>query len=304
MTDGSGAAPEGRKLRKPDWIRVRLPSGAVHAGLKELMRRKSLHTVCEEALCPNMAECWENGSATFLVLGDVCTRNCGFCAVKSGRPVPEAREAEAVAVADAVAAMKLRHVVVTSVTRDDLPDGGAGTFARVVAEIRVRTPDCTVEVLIPDFRGDADALGLVVSARPDVLGHNIETVERLYGVARSAAVYRRSLDLLAEARSLDPRLLTKSGLMLGLGESMEEILGAMRDLRAAGCDILTLGQYLRPSAGNLPVHRYVTPEEFEALKVEGLAMGFRWVESGPLVRSSYHADRQVRELTAPGNDRE
>jgi lipoic acid synthetase len=293
-------ATQGRKLRKPDWIRVRLPSGAVHAGLKDLMRRKSLHTVCEEALCPNMAECWGSGSATFLILGEYCTRNCGFCAVKSGRPVPEAREEEATAVADAVRAMGLRHVVVTSVTRDDLPDGGAGTFASVIAEIRASAPGCTVEVLIPDLKGDRDALAVVLAARPDVLGHNIETVERLYGAVRAGAVYRRSLELLSAVKALDPRMLTKSGLMLGLGETTEEVLAAMRDLRAASCDILTLGQYLCPSRQNLPVVRYATPEEFEALKEEGLSMGFRWVESGPLVRSSYHAERQVRELTGRG----
>ncbi len=261
------------------------------------MRLKSLHTVCEEALCPNMAECWGSGTATFLILGDTCTRNCGFCAVRTGRPSPDSlddREPHEVAVA--VAAMGLRHVVITSVTRDDLKDGGAVRFGQTIRNVRARAPRCTVEVLVPDFRGDPDALRKVVDARPDIFGHNIETVERLYGLVRPEADYGRSLDLLRNVKALLSQIPTKSGLMVGLGETRKELLRAMADLREAGCDILTIGQYLSPSSRHLPVVRYYTPEEFEELKESGKARGFAWVEAGPLVRSSYRAEAQARTL--------
>jgi lipoyl synthase len=267
--------------------------------VRQLVRKGSLHTVCEKARCPNMAECWGCGTATFLLLGDVCTRRCGFCAVGGGKPgVPRAGEPEEVAAA--VAAMGLRHAVITSVTRDDLEDGGAAVFGAVIREIHERVSGCTVEVLIPDFQGRKRPLAEVVAAKPEILGHNLETVPRLYPVVRPRADYGRSLQVLRDAKRLDARVLTKSGIMIGLGEELEEIHRVMEDLRAVSCDILTLGQYLCPSADHLPVQRYYTPDEFDALGLTARSMGFPWVESGPLVRSSYHAARQARELTHGG----
>jgi lipoyl synthase len=261
------------------------------------MRSKALHTVCEQALCPNMAECWQNGTATFLILGNVCTRRCGFCAVRSGQPSgSSAEDDQALRVAEAVLAMGLRHVVVTSVTRDDLPDGGASVFVRTIQALRGAAPGCTVEVLIPDFQGDAEALGLVMDACPDVLGHNLETVPRLYPRVRPQADYGRSLELLVRARQQYPAGLLKSGVMVGFGEDEEELAVVFQDLAKVGCDILTIGQYLRPSRRHLPVVRYYRPEEFDYLKKVALDSGLRWVVDGPLVRSSYRAEEQVREL--------
>jgi lipoic acid synthetase len=256
------------------------------------MRGLELHTVCEEAMCPNIGECWGAGTATFLLLGDTCTRNCGFCNVKTGRPRPlDLREPERVA--RAVAHMKLKHAVVTSVTRDELPDGGAYIFAQTIRHTRELVPDCTIEVLIPDFKGSPAALATVMAARPDILNHNVETVPRLYRRVRPQANYRQSLEVLRRARELDGEVVTKSGIMVGLGEEWGEILEVMADLRAVDCDVLTIGQYLRPSAQHLPVERYYPPQEFDHLRAEGERLGFRHVESGPLVRSSYHAERHV-----------
>jgi len=263
------------------------------------MRDQRLHTVCEEAACPNIGECWSEGTATFLLLGDTCTRDCGFCTVKSGHPVSPDMD-EPIRVAKTVALMELRHAVLTSVTRDDLPDGGALFFARTVEEIRVRQPGCTIEVLIPDFGGQRSALQVVMDSGPDILNHNLETVERLYPTVRPQADLCRSLDMLRWAREMHPESLTKSGIMVGLGETWDEVLLLMDRLRAVGCDILTVGQYLQPSAYHLPIARYYTPDEFDQLGSEGLARGFTWMECGPLVRSSYHAAAQMgaRHLSA------
>jgi lipoyl synthase len=267
------------------------------------LSRHGLHTVCEEARCPNRAECWSRGSATFLILGDVCSRNCGFCAVKSGTPgFPDPLEPEKVA--EAAAALGLRHVVITSVTRDDLPDGGASLFAGTLRQVRDRVPGATVEVLIPDFRGSEQALATVMRERPEILNHNVETVPRLYPQVRPQARYDRSLEVLRRARELDPCTRTKSGLMVGLGERGDEISTLMADLRRAGCDVLTIGQYLQPDRDCVPVVRYYRPEEFLLLKQEALAAGFSWVESGPQVRSSFNAEAQARALArtrAPGH---
>lgn len=284
--------------RRPAWLRVRAPTSDSYLRLKALMRGHRLHTVCEEAACPNIGECWGQGTATFLLLGEICTRNCGFCNVKTGRPLP-LDEDEPHRVGETVALMGLRHAVLTSVTRDDLPDGGAAIFARTVGEIRKRLPDCTVEVLIPDFGGQRAALQLVMDAAPDILNHNLETVPRLYPTVRPQANYERSLEVLRWAGEMNPQVLTKSGLMVGLGESWGELLVVMDDLRAVGCDILTLGQYLQPSRYHLPIARYYTPEEFEQLRAAGKARGFAWVEAGPLVRSSYHAGQQAQVLASP-----
>ena len=265
------------------------------------MRSKSLHTVCEEAMCPNIGECWACGTATFLILGDVCTRGCTFCAVRSGKPrhaVPDRSEAKDLA--EAVAAMGLHHVVITSVTRDDLDDGGAALFAECIRCVHDTVPGCNVEVLIPDFQGNRQALGNVVLARPEVLAHNVETVPRLYPRARPQADYRRSLELLRAAKHLDGEVVIKSGVMVGLGETWDELMEAMGDLREAGCEILTIGQYLSPTRTHLPVARYYTPSEFVALREEGCKRGFRWVESGPFVRSSYHADAQIQKVKKRG----
>jgi lipoic acid synthetase len=279
-------------LRRPDWLKARLPVGPTYENLKRLMRAKTLHTVCEEARCPNIGECWGAGTATFMILGDTCTRSCGFCAVKTGRPAALDLD-EPRRVAEAVEQMGLGHAVVTSVNRDELPDGGASVFADTIREIRRRCPGTSVEVLIPDFRGDRDALLAVLDADPDILNHNTETVPRLYRRVRPQAKYERSLELLRRAKEHAPRMTTKSGIMVGLGESFAEVVQTMADIRAQRTDILTVGQYLRPSAEHLPIERYWQPDEFAELRVAGLRMGFRHVESGPLVRSSYHAERHV-----------
>jgi len=274
--------------RHPEWIKVKAPSGQTFFETKRLVSDLRLHTVCEEAHCPNVGECWGHRTATFMLLGDVCTRNCGFCAVSHGRPqAVDPREPERVA--EGVTRLGLRHVVVTSVDRDDLPDGGAGHFARTAQAIKARRPDCRVEVLVPDFKGDPSAVQTVVDAPIDIFNHNTESVPRLYKRVRPGAQYERSLALLRQAKERRPDVLTKTGLMLGLGEESDEVQAVFGDLQAAGCDILTLGQYLRPSAAHLPVERYLTPAEFTALRQDALRFGFRHVESGPLVRSSYHA---------------
>ncbi len=278
--------------RRPEWLRVRLPGGPNYQELKGLMRGLELHTVCEEAHCPNIGECWEARTATFMILGDTCTRACGFCAVKTGRPLT-LDLGEPIRVAEAVERMGLKHAVITSVNRDELEDGGAGIFAGTIRQVRKRSPDCSIEVLIPDFMGSEAALAKVMRARPDILNHNVETVPRLYPQVRPKARFPRSLEVLQRAKRLDASVFTKSGIMLGLGEEREEVLQVFRDLRAHDVEILTVGQYLRPSLNHLPIVRYVTPEEFADLKREALAMGFRHVESGPLVRSSYHAASQI-----------
>jgi lipoic acid synthetase len=283
--------------RKPAWLKVKAPGGPTYIRLKEMMRDLRLHTVCEEAHCPNIGECWEHRAATFMILGDVCTRNCAYCAVAHGTPAP-LDTTEPVRLAEAVARMGLRHVVITSVDRDDLPNGGAETFAACITEIRRRLPDTSIEVLIPDFKGSAVALEIVVTAAPDILNHNLETIERLYRIARPGGRYDRALELLRRARLLNPSGLTKSGIMCGLGEDWHELLHAMRDLRAQDVDILTIGQYLRPSDRHLPIARWYTPEEFAELRRLGAEMGFRHIEAGPLVRSSYHAWEQVAAATA------
>jgi lipoic acid synthetase len=275
---------------RPAWLKVKVPLGENFSKLRGLMEHKHLHTVCEEARCPNMSECWNAGTATFMILGDICTRSCGFCAVKTGRPEGLDLE-EPFRVADAVRSMGIRHAVITSVNRDELPDGGAGVFAETIRQVRRVNPSVTVEVLIPDFRGVEWALDVVVEAKPDILNHNTETVPRLYPAVRPQARYPRTLELIARAKRKE--MATKSGLMLGLGEHSGEVLEVMNDLRGAGCDILTLGQYLQPTRDHLPVDRYVHPDEFADYRERGLAMGFRIVQSGPLVRSSYHAGEQI-----------
>lgn len=284
--------------RKPDWIKVRLPAGNNYARLKNLMRQQGLHTVCEEAMCPNIGECWGRGTATFLLMGDTCTRSCGFCHIKTGRPAA-LDEDEPRRVAESALAMQLNHCVLTSVNRDELPNGGAHIFANTIREIRQRLPQCTVEVLIPDFKGNRAALQEVMDARPSILNHNTETVPRLYRTVRPQANYQQSLNVLSGAKEMDPQGLTKSGIMVGLGETREEVLAVMRDLREHQVDILTIGQYLRPSPFHLPVYRYVHPDEFQEFHQVGMDIGFRWVESGPLVRSSYHAEGQANALIMP-----
>ena len=274
--------------QRPAWLRAPAPAGGNYRELKALVARLGLHTVCESAACPNVGECWNRRAATFMILGDVCTRRCGFCAVRKGGPLPVDYD-EPRRVAEAVAALGLRYAVITSVNRDDRKDGGAELFALTITAIRERVPACGVEVLIPDFQGSQAAMDTVLEAAPDVLNHNIETVPRLYRQVRLGARYERSLDLLAYSKRARPGIPTKSGLMLGLGETNAEVLEVMRDLAAHGVDILTLGQYLRPSLKHLPVLRYVAPEEFAELRRGGIEMGFRHVEAGPLVRSSYHA---------------
>jgi len=278
--------------RKPGWLKVKAPGGEAYAEVRRLVRDLKLHTVCEEAHCPNVGDCWGHRTATFLILGEICTRSCAYCAVAHGTPEPPDAE-EPRRLAEAAEAMRLRHVVVTSVDRDDLPDGGAGQFAAVVREIRRRMPETTVEVLVPDFGGGEAALRVVVEARPDILNHNVETVRRLHRMARPAGDYDRALELLRRAKSMEPGLVTKSGLMVGLGETWEEAVETVRDLRAAGADLMTVGQYLRPSARHMPVARFYTPDEFAELGRLGEALGFRHVESAPLVRSSYHAWEQA-----------
>jgi lipoic acid synthetase len=281
-------------LKKPTWLKVRIPSGAGYARIDRYHREAGLHSVCRSAACPNQGECWSRGTATFMVLGDRCTRDCAFCNVGSALPFPP-DPAEPAKVAAAVAELGLRHAVVTAVTRDDLPDGGAEHFAALTRELRRAAPGCTVELLISDLQGNREALSTILRAGPDILGHNIETVPRLYPLARKGASYRRSLDLLAAARELSPQIPTKSGVMLGLGETTGELLEVLTDLRDSGCALLTLGQYLAPSRKHLPVERYVPPEEFAELRRQALSLGFAHVESGPLVRSSYHAEEQFTE---------
>ena len=277
---------------KPEWLKVRAPGSENYHRLKGLMRGLGLHTVCEEANCPNIGECWHHGTATFMILGDTCTRSCGYCNVTHGTPgAPDA--GEPVKVASAIHAMELAYVVVTSVDRDDLPDGGAGHFAETIAETRARIPACRIEVLIPDFKGDEAALRTVLDARPDVLNHNIETVRRMYRMARPGGRYDRALELLDRSRRYAPGIPTKSGLMVGLGEEWDEIVDTLGDLARVGCQIVTIGQYLRPSLANLPMVRYYAPSEFAELKRIGMELGIGHIESGPLVRSSYHAHEQT-----------
>ncbi len=277
---------------KPEWLKARAPVGDNYHNLKKLARSLNLHTVCESARCPNIGECWNHKTATFMMLGNTCTRRCGFCAVPKGRPDPIDFD-EPRRVAEAVATLGLKHAVITSVNRDDDIVGGARAFAMVIEEIRRQAPGCQVEVLIPDFQGKEEAIRIVVEARPEMLNHNTESVPRLYRVVRSGARYERTLRLLEYAKEVDPKAVTKSGVMVGLGEEMHELLQVYRDLAAVGTDVLTIGQYLRPSKDHLPMTRYYTPEEFAFMKKEALAMGFRHVESGPLVRSSYHAHEQA-----------
>lgn len=279
--------------RKPDWLKIKLTTGENFKELKNMMRDKTLHTVCEEAKCPNIHECWANRTATFMILGDICTRACRFCAVNSGLPT-ELDLQEPERVAEASEQMGLKHVVVTSVARDDLADGGASIFAATIRAIRKRLPMCGVEVLIPDFLGNEDSLRTVLAAKPDILNHNIETVERLSDKVRSKAKYSRTLELLARSKKIAPEIPTKASIMLGLGEEWSEIIQTMDDLRAVDCNIMTIGQYLQPSVKHLKVKKYYTPEQFAELKIEGMKRGFSHVESGPLVRSSYHAHEQVK----------
>jgi lipoic acid synthetase len=286
-------APESSPLRKPDWLKINISVDDNVRELKHAMRSRSLHTVCEEARCPNLHECWSNRTATFMILGDVCTRACRFCAVKTGRP-NELDLQEPARVADAAEQMGLRHCVVTSVARDDLADGGASIFAATIRALRERLPLCAVEVLIPDFMGNEASLKIVMDANPDILNHNLETVERLSDRVRSKAKYRRSLQLLERSKKLQPGIPTKSSIMLGVGEEWDEILRTMDDLRAVDCNIMTIGQYLQPTKKHLNVVKYYTPEQFADLKREGMRRGFSHVESGPLVRSSYHAHEQVQ----------
>ena len=285
-----------RPARRPEWIKVRAPVGPNYERVRQIMRSKLLHTVCEEARCPNLGECWGAGTATFLLMGDTCTRSCGFCDIATGRPEPlDWLEPERVA--RAVKAMELRHAVITSVNRDEREDGGAPIFAMVIRRIRELQPGCSVEVLIPDFKGSREALQIVMEARPEILNHNVETVRRLFKRVQPQDHYEWAQATLSNARQLDPDVLTKSGIMVGLGETSDELKETMRDLRSWGVDILTIGQYLQPSAKHLPIERYYHPDEFAELKDYGLGIGFKWVESGPLVRSSYHAEQQVRALS-------
>jgi lipoic acid synthetase len=279
--------------RKPSWLKVRAPGGPNYIRLKQLMRDLDLHSVCEEAHCPNVGECWEHGTATFMILGDVCTRNCAYCAVAHGRP-PKYDIAEPERVAQAIAEMQLQHAVITSVDRDDLPDFGAYIFAETIRQIHDRVPGCSVEVLVPDFQGNEDSIRTVLDAQPEIYNHNTETVPRLYKKARPGGRYNRVMQIFRFAKTLAPDIPTKTGMILGMGETIEEVVAVMRDLREVDVDILTLGQYLRPSEAHITLDRYYTPEEFRKLYETGMAMGFRHVESGPLVRSSYHAWEQVQ----------
>ena len=282
--------PNPQSGRRPEWLKVRAPGGEDYARVKTLMRSKALHTVCEEARCPNISECWTAGTATFMIHGDTCTRSCGFCAVKTGRPLPIDLD-EPRRVADAVAAMNLQHAVITSVNRDELKDGGSTIWAETIREVRKASPSTTIEVLIPDFKGNFDNLHRVIEAKPNILNHNTETVPRLYKRVRPQGRFQWSLDVLGEAKRMGMR--TKTGVMLGLGERPEEVLDVMKELRAVSVDVLTLGQYLQPTKNHLPVDRFVHPDEFKQYHDVGMEMGFGIVESGPLVRSSYHAERHV-----------
>jgi lipoic acid synthetase len=279
--------------RKPSWLKVKAPGGPNYIRLKQLMRELDLHSVCEEAHCPNVGECWEHGTATFMILGDVCTRNCAYCAVAHGRP-PKYDIAEPERVAQAIAEMRLQHAVITSVDRDDLPDFGAWVFAETIRQIHARNPGCSVEVLVPDFQGNEASIRAVLEARPEIYNHNTETVPRLYKKARPGGRYARVMQIFRYAKTIAPDIPTKTGIILGMGETIEEVVAVMRDLREVDVDILTLGQYLRPSAMHIALDRYYTPQEFRKLYEIGMEMGFRHVESGPLVRSSYHAWEQVQ----------
>jgi lipoic acid synthetase len=287
--------------KKPDWLKVRFPGGERYQHLKRLMRDQNLNTICEDAKCPNIGECWNAGTATFMILGDICTRSCGFCAVATGRP-HELDLLEPLRIANTVKSLGLEYVVITSVNRDDLVTGGAEIFAACIRTIRRNDPGVRVEVLIPDFKGNWDALATVVDARPFVLNHNIETVPRLYRQVRPQAVYVRSLELIRRAKQAAPAMLTKSGFMVGLGETQDELFAIMRDLREHGCDILTIGQYLRPTLQHLRMDRYYDPAEYEAFRAFGRELGFTHVEAGPLVRSSYHAEKQSQPAGAAGSE--
>jgi lipoic acid synthetase len=279
--------------RKPSWLKVKAPGSPQYLHLKQLMRDLDLHSVCEEAHCPNVGECWEHGTATFMILGNVCTRNCAYCAVSHGRP-PKYDTSEPSRVAEAIGKMNLQHAVITSVDRDDLPDFGAYIFAETIRQIKQRLPDCSVEVLVPDFQGNEDSIRAVLEANPDIYNHNTETVPRLYKKCRPGGRYERVLNIFRTAKRIAPHIPTKTGIILGMGETLEEVEIVMRDLREVDVDILTLGQYLRPSDSHIKLDRYVTPEEFRRMREIGMAMGFKHVESGPLVRSSYHAWEQVQ----------
>ncbi|MFL5403040.1 MAG: lipoyl synthase [Gemmatimonadales bacterium] len=293
LPPGSAGVAGAPPARKPSWLKVKAPGGTNYMHIKSLMRELELHTVCEEARCPNVGECWEHKAATFMILGDVCTRNCTYCAVSHGTP-KAFDPLEPMRLAEAVARMELQHVVITSVDRDDLPNGGAEAFAACITEIRQRLPDTSIEVLIPDFKGSETALRIVMDAGPDILNHNLETAERLYRLARPGGRYPRALRLLANARRIDSAQLTKSGIILGMGEEWDEVLVCMRDLRRSDVNILTLGQYLRPSGSHMPVARYYPPAEFDELRDIGLTLGFTHVQASPLTRSSYHAWDQAR----------
>lgn len=281
------------QVKRPDWLKVKTSWGENYRRIKSLLARSNLHSVCQEANCPNISHCFEKGTATFLILGDICTRGCKFCDMKRGDPLP-VDEDEPIRLAEAVKELKLQYVVITSVTRDDLPDGGASLFARTIREIKKSIPDCKVEVLIPDFAGSFESLKMVLEAEPDVLNHNMETVKRLYPIVRKGADYQTSLDLLSNVKKIDKSIITKSGMMLGLGESWDEVIFLMNDLKNAACELLTIGQYLSPSETHLPVTKFYHPDEFAELKLIGERIGFAHVESGPLVRSSYHAKEQVK----------
>ena len=283
-------------MRRPEWLKVRAPSGETYHQLKRLMRSKQLHTICEEANCPNISECWGRGTATFLIMGDTCTRSCGFCDVKTGMPSP-LDWAEPMRVAQAVRDMDLKHVVITSVNRDERRDGGAPIFALTIRKVREVQPGCTVEVLIPDFKGNRAVLEIVMREEPDILNHNVETVPRLFKKVQPQDRYEWALATLRNAKAIQPDAVTKTGIMLGLGETPDEVLAVMRDLRAIDVDILTLGQYLQPSKRHLPIERYYTPQEFADFRRIGYDLGFKWVESGPLVRSSFRAEFQARALS-------
>ncbi len=289
--------PTKPRRRLPEWLKVKAPGGENYLQLRSLLRAESLNTVCEEANCPNIGECWDRGTATFMILGDVCTRACTYCAVKSGTPLA-IDPAEPMRLATSVERMGLTHAVITSVDRDDLPDAGASAFAQCIKQIRARTPDCLIEVLIPDFGGVEESLRVVMSAGPDTLNHNIETVRRVFPTVRAKGDYDLSLELIGKAGAMRPETPTKSGMMVGLGETYVEVIETMRDLRSVNCDLLTIGQYLRPSPKHAPMTRWWSPEEFDGLRDEGMAMGFSHVASGPLVRSSYHADEQHAAATS------
>lgn len=287
------------QVKRPEWLKVKTSWGENYRRIKSLLAQSNLHSVCQEANCPNISHCFEQGTATFLILGDICTRGCKFCDVKRGIPLP-ADEDEPKRLAEAAEELKLQYVVITSVTRDDLPDGGAYIFARTIREIKRSVPDCKAEVLIPDFAGSFESLKMVLEAKPDVLNHNMETVRRLYPVVRKGADYQTSLDLLSNVKKIDKSIITKSGMMLGLEESWDEIIGLMHDLKNADCELLTIGQYLSPSESHLPVVKFYHPDEFAELKTIGERMGFAHVESGPLVRSSYHAKEQIKYIKEEG----